>query len=109
MKAGDDDDMLNNDGMPDVFIEEEEELEGATAYPAINMEKPTCRPAPGSPRPNLNFKLPSRGRDVRRFTHGGRSNDTLNFSGGGKYDDNGDDGSTKNNGANDGDAGDGGC
>ena len=27
VKAGDDDNMLNDDGMPDVFIEEEEEME----------------------------------------------------------------------------------
>ena len=66
VKAGDDDEFLNED----VFVEKEEELEpeGATAYPAMYTEKPTCRPAPGLPRPRINSKLGSRGRGVRKFT-----------------------------------------
>ena len=85
-------------------------MDGATAYPATNREKPTCRPASGISRPNLNFKLPSRGKGVRKFKlTAEKNNHTQNFSGGGKYNYNSDGGSTRDNGTNDGNRKDGGC
>ena len=49
----------------DVIVEDErddEELEGATAYPALEEKKPVFQPAPGLPRQSFEFRLPPRGR-----------------------------------------------
>ena len=67
IKAGDDEDLCDED----VIVEneqDEEELEGATAYPALEEEKPLLRPAPGLPRQSFEFRLPPRGRGRARGT-----------------------------------------